>query len=109
MSYRVFETRACRTENLTVETGKMCVSGKRFTSWYATATPAVLANVTAAALHHVRALIFFPLSVDFEEKLYAVGRDPGFLPQNVRGRPSARVLSCLPRVLADQSYASSVP
>ena len=44
-------------------------------SWWATATP-VLVCATAAPRPR-DGIDFFPLSVDFEEKLYAVGRIPG--------------------------------
>ena len=83
MSYRVFKTMFAGRE-LTVETGKMCAlsNGSCMVRYGDTA---VLANVTMSP-NPREGVDFFPLSVDFEEKIYAVGRVPGsFLRRE--GRP----------------------
>ncbi len=83
MSYRVFETMFAGRK-LTIETGKMCAlsNGSCLVRYGETV---VLANVTMSA-NPRDGIDFFPLSVDFEEKIYAVGRIPGsFLRRE--GRP----------------------
>ena len=83
MSFRVFET-TFAGRKLVVETGKMCAlsNGSCLVRYGETA---VLANVTMSAKPR-EGIDFFPLSVDFEEKIYAVGRIPGsFLRRE--GRP----------------------
>ena len=83
MSYRVFETTFAGRQ-LTVEMGKMCVlsNGSCLVRYGETV---VLANVTMSAAPR-EGIDFFPLSVDFEEKIYSVGRIPGsFLRRE--GRP----------------------
>ncbi len=83
MSYRVFET-TLAGRKLTVEMGKMCVlsNGSCLVRYGETV---VLANVTMSAAPR-EGIDFFPLSVDFEEKIYSVGRIPGsFLRRE--GRP----------------------
>ena len=83
MSYRVFET-TFAGRKLTVEMGKMCVlsNGSCLVRYGETV---VLANVTMSAAPR-EGIDFFPLSVDFEEKIYSVGRIPGsFLRRE--GRP----------------------
>lgn len=83
MSFRVFET-TFAGRKLVVETGKMCAlsNGSCLVRYGDTV---VLANVTMSA-NPREGTDFFPLSVDFEEKIYAVGRIPGsFLRRE--GRP----------------------
>ncbi|MBE6878108.1 MAG: polyribonucleotide nucleotidyltransferase, partial [Ruminococcaceae bacterium] len=83
MSFRVFET-TFAGRKLVVETGKMCAlsNGSCLVRYGDTV---VLANVTMSA-NPREGIDFFPLSVDFEEKIYAVGRIPGsFLRRE--GRP----------------------
>lgn len=83
MSYRIFET-TFAGRKLTVEMGKMCVlsNGSCLVRYGETV---VLANVTMSAAPR-EGIDFFPLSVDFEEKIYSVGRIPGsFLRRE--GRP----------------------
>ncbi len=83
MSFKVFKTMFAGKE-LTVETGKMCAlsNGSCLVRYGETA---VLANVTMSPAPR-EGIDFFPLSVDFEEKIYSVGRIPGaFLRRE--GRP----------------------
>ena len=70
---------------LLVETGKTCALSNG-SCWVRYGDTVVMANVTASAKPR-EGIDFFPLSVDFEEKLYAVGKIPGsFLKRE--GRPS---------------------
>ena len=73
-NYRVFETEIAGRK-LTVETGKMAqlANGSCLVRYGDTA---VLVTATASAKPR-DGIDFFPLSVDFEERLYAVGRIPG--------------------------------
>ena len=83
MSFKVFET-TFAGKKLVVETGKMCAlsNGSCLVRYGETV---VLANVTMSAKPR-DGIDFFPLSVDFEEKIYSVGRIPGsFLRRE--GRP----------------------
>ena len=86
--YRVFET-TYAGRPLVVETGKMAqlANGSCLVRYGETAV-----LVTATASPKPRdGIDFFPLSVDFEERLYAVGRIPGsFLRRE--GRPSERAI-----------------
>ena len=72
--YRVFKTTFAGRE-LVVETGKMAqlANGSALVRYGETV---VLCTATASAKPR-DGIDFFPLSVDFEEKLYAVGRIPG--------------------------------
>ncbi len=60
---------------LVVETGKTCVLSNG-SCWVKYGETVVMANVTASAKPR-EGVDFFPLSVDYEEKLYAVGKIPG--------------------------------
>ena len=73
-NYRVFETEIAGRK-LTVETGKMAqlANGSCLVRYGETA---VLVTATASAKPR-DGIDFFPLSVDFEERMYAVGRIPG--------------------------------
>ena len=84
MSFRVFET-TFAGRKLTVETGKMCClsNGSCLVRYGETA---VLANVTMSQKPR-DGIDFFPLSVDFEEKIYSVGRIPGSFRRR-EGRPA---------------------
>ncbi|MEG2500346.1 MAG: polyribonucleotide nucleotidyltransferase [Oscillospiraceae bacterium] len=87
-NFKVFETQlAGRT--LSVETGKMCglSNGSCLVRYGDTA---VLCNVTMSAAPR-DGIDFFPLSVDFEEKLYAVGRIPGSFMRR-EGRPGEKAV-----------------
>ncbi len=70
---------------LVVETGKLAQlsNGSCMVRYGDTS---VLVNVTASAKPR-EGVDFFPMSVDFEERLYAVGRVPGSF-QRREGRPS---------------------
>ncbi len=85
---RVFET-TLAGRPLVVETGKMAQlsNGSCLVRYGETV---VLCNVTASAKPR-EGVDFFPLSVDYEEKLYSVGRIPGaFLRRE--GRPSEKAI-----------------
>ncbi len=73
-NHRIFET-TIAGRPFKVEVGKMCglSNGSALISYGETT---VLCNVTASGKPR-DGIDFFPLSVDFEEKLYAVGRIPG--------------------------------
>lgn len=90
-NFRVFETEFAG-KKFVVETGKMAgLSNGSCLVRYGETT--VLVNATASAKPR-DGIDFFPLSVDFEEKLYAVGRVPGsFLRREGRASDKA-VLAC---------------
>ena len=86
--FRTFETEYAGRK-LVVETGKMAglANGSCLLRYGET-----VVLVTATASEKPRAGIdFFPLSVDFEERLYAVGRIPGSFMRR-EGRPSERAI-----------------
>ena len=74
---------------LTVETGKMAglANGSVLVRYGETA---VLVNVTASK-EPKDGIDFFPLSVDYEERLYAVGKIPGSF-QKREGKPSEKAI-----------------
>lgn len=87
-NFKVFETEFAG-KKISFETGKYCVlAGGSCIVRYGETT--VMVNVTMS--QNPRAGIdFFPLSVDFEEKLYSVGKIPGsFLKRE--GRPSEKAV-----------------
>lgn len=85
---RVFETEFAGRK-LTVETGKLAqLAGGSCLVQYG--DTAVLVTATASAKPR-DGIDFFPLSVDFEERLYAVGRIPGSFMRR-EGRPSERAI-----------------
>ncbi|MEG2192362.1 MAG: polyribonucleotide nucleotidyltransferase [Oscillospiraceae bacterium] len=83
MSFKVFET-TFAGRKLVVETGKMCAlsNGSCLVRYGETV---VLANITMSQ-NPRDGIDFFPLSVDFEEKIYSVGRIPGSFMRR-EGRP----------------------
>lgn len=86
--YRTFETDFAGRK-LVIETGKMAglANGSCLVRYGET-----VVLVTATASEKPRAGIdFFPLSVDFEERLYSVGRIPGSFMRR-EGRPSERAI-----------------
>ena len=87
-NFRVFETEFAGRK-MSFETGKMCCqAGGSVLVRYGETT--VLVNATASAKPR-DGIDFLPLSVDFEEKLYAVGKIPGsFLKRE--GRPSDKAV-----------------
>lgn len=75
--------------DLTVETGKTCMLAGG-SCWVRCGETVVMANATASP-RPKEGVDFFPLSVDYEERLYAVGKIPGsFLKRE--GRPSERAV-----------------
>lgn len=87
-NFRVFETEFAGRP-FRVETGKMCgLSNGSCLIQYGETT--VLCNVTASAKPR-EGVDFFPLSVDFEEKLYSVGKIPGSYLKR-EGRPSEKAI-----------------
>ena len=75
-NYRVFKTELAG-KPISFEVGKMCgLSNGSCLVRYGETT--VLCNVTASQKPR-DGIDFFPLSVDFEEKLYSVGKIPGLL------------------------------
>ena len=87
-NFRVFETELAG-KKISFETGKWCaLSNGSVVVRYGETT--VMVNVTASQKPR-EGIDFFPLSVDFEEKLYAVGRIPGsFLKRE--GRPTTKAI-----------------
>ena len=86
--YRVFKT-AIGGRLLEVEIGKVCekANGQTMVKYGDT-----VVNVTATASEKPRADIdFFPLSVDFEERMYAAGKIPGGFIRR-EGRPSEKAI-----------------
>ena len=89
-NYRVFKTMFAGRE-LTVETGKVCGLANG-SCWVRYGETVVMVNVAASAKPR-DGVDFFPLSVDYEEKLYAVGKIPGgFLKREGRPRVLLTVL-----------------
>lgn len=87
-NYRVFET-TYAGRPLRVETGKTCALANG-SCWVTYGETVVMANVTMSAKPR-EGVDFFPLSVDYEEKLYSVGKIPGsFLKRE--GRPSENAI-----------------
>ena len=73
-NFKTFET-TYAGRPVVVETGKTCGLANG-SCWVRYGETVVMANVTASAKPR-EGVDFFPLSVDFEEKMYAVGRIPG--------------------------------
>ncbi len=87
-NYRVFKTTFAGRE-LSVEVGKTCELANG-SCWVHYGDTVVMVNVTASPKPR-DGVDFFPLSVDYEEKLYAVGKIPGgFLKRE--GRPSEKAI-----------------
>ena len=86
--YRRFETELAGRP-FVVETGKMCglANGSCMIAYGDTR---VLCNVTMSEKPR-EGIDFFPLSVDFEEKLYSVGRIPGSFMRR-EGRPGEKAI-----------------
>ncbi len=85
-NFKTFET-TLAGRPLIIETGKMCAlsNGSCLVRYGETA---VLCNVTMSAQPR-EGIDFFPLSVDFEEKIYSVGRIPGSFMRR-EGRPGEK-------------------
>ena len=87
-NYRVFETEFAGRK-ISFETGKMCaLANTSILVRYG--ETAVLCNVTASKTPR-EGIDYFPLSVDFDEKLYSVGKIPGSFPRR-EGRPTDRAI-----------------
>ena len=87
-NYRVFETEFAGRK-ITFETGKMCaLAGSSILVRYG--ETAVLCNVTASKTPR-EGIDYFPLSVDFDEKLYSIGKIPGSYTRR-EGRPTDRAI-----------------
>ena len=87
-NFKVWETELSGRK-LTLETGKMCgLANASILARYGETE--VLCNVTASAKPR-EGVDFFPLSVDYEEKMYSVGRIPGSF-QRREGRASEKAI-----------------
>ena len=87
-NYKTFKTTFAGRE-LMVETGKVCGLANG-SCWVHYGETVVMVNVTASAKPR-EGVDFFPLAVDYEEKLYAVGKIPGgYLKRE--GRPSEKAI-----------------
>ncbi len=84
--HRVFKTMYAGRE-LTVETGKTCGLSNG-SCWVTVGETVVMANVTASVKPR-EGIDFFPLSVDFEERLYSIGKIPGSFTKR-EGKPSEK-------------------
>ena len=87
-NYRVFTTTFAGRE-LKVETGKTCELSNG-SCWVTYGDTVVMANVTASPKPR-EGVDFFPLSVDYEERLYSVGRIPGSFTKR-EGKPSEKAI-----------------
>ena len=86
MTPKTFTTNFCGRE-LSIETGKTCELSNG-SCWVRYGETVVMVNVAASEKPR-EGIDFFPLSVDFEERLYSVGKIPGgFLKRE--GRPSEK-------------------
>ncbi len=87
-NHRIFKTLFAGRE-LTVETGKVCGLANG-SCWVKYGETVVMVNATASAKPR-EGVDFFPLAVDYEERLYSVGKIPGgFLKRE--GRPSEKAI-----------------
>ncbi|GHU52583.1 polyribonucleotide nucleotidyltransferase [Clostridia bacterium] len=85
---KVFET-TFGGRKLSVETGKTCELSNG-SCWVRYGDTVVMANVTAAAKPR-EGIDFFPLSVDYEERLYSIGKIPGSFMKR-EGKPSEKAV-----------------
>lgn len=86
--YKTFET-TYAGRPLIVETGKTCGLSNG-SCWVRYGETVVMANVTASAKPR-EGIDFFPLSVDYEERLYSVGKIPGSFTKR-EGKPSEKAI-----------------
>ena len=86
--FKIYETELAGRK-LTIETGKMATlaNGNVLVRYGDTV---VMVNVTASK-EPKEGIDFFPLSVDFEEKLYSVGKIPGSYTKR-EGKPSDKAI-----------------
>lgn len=87
-NYRTFET-TYAGRPIVVETGKTCGLSNG-SCWVRYGDTVVMANVTASAKPR-DGIDFFPLSVDYEERLYSVGKIPGSFTKR-EGKPSEKAI-----------------
>ncbi len=87
-NYRTFET-TYAGRPIVVETGKACGLSNG-SCWVRYGETVVMANVTASAKPR-EGVDFFPLSVDYEERLYSVGKIPGSFTKR-EGKPSEKAI-----------------
>ncbi|MBP7186352.1 MAG: polyribonucleotide nucleotidyltransferase [Ruminococcus sp.] len=87
-NYRTFET-TYAGRPLVVETGKTCGLSNG-SCWVRYGETVVMANVTASAKPR-EGVDFFPLSVDYEERLYSVGKIPGSFTKR-EGKPTEKAI-----------------
>lgn len=87
-NYRKFET-TYAGRPLVVETGKTCQLSNG-SCWVRYGETVVMANVTSSAKPR-DGIDFFPLSVDYEERLYSVGKIPGSFMKR-EGKPSEKAI-----------------
>lgn len=87
-NYRKFET-TYAGRPIVVETGKTCGLSNG-SCWVRYGETVVMANVTASAKPR-EGIDFFPLSVDYEERLYSVGKIPGSFTKR-EGKPSEKAI-----------------
>ncbi len=87
-NYRKFET-TFAGRPVVVETGKTCELSNG-SCWVHYGETVVMANVTASAKPR-EGVDFFPLSVDYEERMYSVGRIPGSFTKR-EGKPSEKAI-----------------
>ncbi|MEG0614904.1 MAG: polyribonucleotide nucleotidyltransferase, partial [Oscillospiraceae bacterium] len=87
-NHKVFKTTFAGRE-LSVETGKMCELSNG-SCWVRYGETVVMANVTASQKPR-EGVDFFPLSVDYEERLYSVGKIPGSFMKR-EGKPTEKAI-----------------
>jgi polyribonucleotide nucleotidyltransferase len=87
-NFKTFKTIFAGRE-LSVETGKTCELSNG-SCWVRYGETVVMANVTASTKPR-EGIDFFPLSVDYEERLYSVGRIPGSFMKR-EGKPSEKAV-----------------
>ena len=87
-NYKVFET-TYAGRKFVVETGKVCELSNG-SCWVRYGDTLVMANVTASVKPR-EGVDFFPLSVDYEERLYAVGKIPGSFMKR-EGKPTEKAI-----------------
>lgn len=88
MNNNIFETEI-GGKKVTVETGRYCEQADG-TCWVKCGETVIMVNVTMASEPRP-GIDFFPLGVDFEEKMYSVGKIPGGFKKR-EGRPSDKAI-----------------
>ena len=86
--FRIFETELAGRK-LTIETGKTSELANA-SVWVRYGETVVMVNVTASK-EPKEGIDFFPLSVDYEEKLYSVGKIPGGFTKR-EGKPADKAI-----------------